>query len=74
MRSGLAAGSRVLALGVSAAEGFAIRIAGGRWTLLIELVVLSLLTEKLVSVAGLGSRLRSADRDASTAASERGMP
>jgi PST family polysaccharide transporter len=34
---------------------FAVRIAGGRWARLIELVVLSLLIGKLVSVAALGA-------------------
>jgi polysaccharide transporter, PST family len=36
-------------------SGFAIRIAGGRWARLIELIVLSLLVGKLVSVSGLGA-------------------
>jgi O-antigen/teichoic acid export membrane protein len=36
-------------------SGFAVQIAGGRWARLIELLVLSLLIGKLVSVAGLGA-------------------
>jgi polysaccharide transporter, PST family len=36
-------------------SSFAVRIAGGRWARLIELVVLSLLIGKLVSVAALGA-------------------
>ena len=36
-------------------SGFAVQIAGGRWARLIELVVLSLLIGKLVSVSGLGA-------------------
>ena len=36
-------------------SGFAVQIAGGRWARLIELLVMSLLIGKLVSVAGLGA-------------------
>ena len=36
-------------------SGFAVQIAGGRWARLIELLVLSLLIGKLVSVSGLGA-------------------
>jgi O-antigen/teichoic acid export membrane protein len=36
-------------------RSFAVRVAGGRWARLIELVVLTLLIGKLVSVSGLGA-------------------
>ena len=36
-------------------SGFAVQIAGGRWARLIELLVLSLLIGKLVSLSGLGA-------------------